>query len=71
MYNDQRLMDHPTLNLNSPRKMFFWFNAWFYRTSSSDKVETLHLTPKGPDCVFWLYSDFGQVPTTINFHILG
>jgi len=29
------------------------------------------LTPKGPDCVFWLYSDFGQVPTTRNFHILS
>jgi len=29
------------------------------------------LTPKGPDYVFWLYSDFGQVPTTRNFQILG
>jgi len=29
------------------------------------------LIPKGPDCVFWLYSDFGQVPMTRNFHILG
>jgi len=29
----------------------------------------LLLTPKGPDCVFWQHSNFGQVPMTRDFHI--
>jgi len=27
------------------------------------------LTPKGPDCSFWLYNDFWEIPVTRDFHI--
>jgi len=31
----------------------------------------LYLTPKGPDCVFWLYKNFGHVRATRDSHNLG
>jgi len=33
--------------------------------------QLVHLTPKGPNYVFWLYRNFGQVHVTRDFHILG
>jgi len=40
---------------------------------SDEGIESVRylLTPKGPDCVFWLHSNFGQVPMIRDFHILG
>jgi len=46
---------HPTINI----------------TSSQNSRSEMQLTPKGLDCVFWLYSNFGQVSITKNFHISG